>query len=273
PGSSFKIVTAAAALENGLGPDTLLPNPTTYDVPQTTDDLENFGGGQCSGGSEIDMASALTQSCNVYFAQLAVRIGPEALVEQAHAFGMSEDVPFDIPFVEGEIPPVGAFEQDIPAVAQSGIGQRDIRVNVLHMALIAGAIGNEGTMMQPRLVHEIRDPRGRIITRFSPEEYNDAMSSANADLLTDMMVSVVQSGTGTAAQVPGVTVAGKTGTAQTAEGENPHAWFVSFAPADDPEIAVAVVILNGGTLGSEATGGQLSAPIAAELIGESLDAG
>ena len=273
PGSSFKIVTAAAALENGLGPDTLLPNPTAYDVPQTTDDLENFGGGQCSGGSQIDMASALTQSCNVYYAQLAVRIGPEALVEQAHAFGMSEDIPFDIPFVEGEIPPVGAFEEDTPAVAQSGIGQRDVRVNVLHMALIAGAIGNGGTMMAPRLVYQIRDPRGRLIQQYSPEEYNDAMSSANADLLTDMMVSVVESGTGTAAQVPGITVAGKTGTAQTAEGENPHAWFVSFAPADEPEIAVAVVILNGGSLGSEATGGQLSAPIAADLIDEHLQPG
>ena len=99
------------------------------------------------------------------------------------------------------------------------------------------------------------------------------MSSSNASILTDMMVSVVESGTGTAAQVPGVSVAGKTGTAQTAEGQAPHAWFISFAPADDPEIAVAVSVLSGGDFGTEATGGQISAPIAAELIGEALQAG
>jgi peptidoglycan glycosyltransferase len=274
PGSSFKIVTAAAALENGLGTDTTLPNPTAYDVPQTTDDLENFGGGQCSGGSEIDMPTAMTQSCNVYFAQLAVELGPEALVEQAERFGFNQDIEFDIPFVEGQIPGVEGFEDDIPALAQSGIGQRDVRTNVLHMALIAGAIGNEGTMMRPRLVREIRDPRStRLIRQFGPTEYSDPMSPQNAATLTEMMVSVVEQGTATAAQVPGVTVAGKTGTAQTAEGENPHAWFVSFAPADDPEIAVAVVILNGGDLGEEATGGQISAPIAAELIDAHVGSG
>ena len=266
PGSSFKIVTAAAALEAGLGPDHLLPNPTAYDVPQTTDDLENFGGGQCPGGSEIDMAQALQISCNVYFAQLAVQLGPETLVDQAHRFGFSEDIDFDIPFVESEIPPVTAFEDDIPAVAQSGIGQRDVRTNVLHMALVAGTIGNRGVMMQPRLVREIRDPEGRILRDVGVSRYGEPLSELNAGILTEMMVSVVQAGTGTAAQIPGVAVAGKTGTAQTAEGQAPHAWFVAFAPADDPVIAVAVVILNGGDLGSEATGGQLSAPIARSLI-------
>lgn len=270
PGSSFKIVTAAAALEQGLGADHLLPNPPSYDVPQTTDDLDNFGGTQCPGGSEIDMAAALTISCNVYFAQLAVELGPQALVDQAQAFGFSQDIPFDIPFVESEIPSVEAFEDDIPAVAQSGIGQRDVRTNVLHMALVAGSIGNGGVMMQPRLVKEVRDPEGRILRQFGEAEYGQPLSDLNAGILTEMMVSVVQSGTGTAAQVQGVTVAGKTGTAQTEEGQAPHAWFVSFAPADAPEIAVAVVILNGGDLGSEATGGQLSAPIAKALIEEYL---
>ena len=270
PGSSFKIVTAAAALEAGLGADHLLPNPPTYDVPQTTDDLENFGGGQCPGGSEIDMAQALQISCNVYYAQLAVQLGPETLVDQAQRFGFSQDIPFDIPFVEAEIPPVSGFDDDIPALAQSGIGQRDVRTNVMHMALVAGAIGNRGVMMRPRLVTDVRDPEGRPLRHFETAEYAQPMSELNAGILTEMMVAVVQSGTGTAAQVPGVVVAGKTGTAQTAEGESPHAWFVSFAPADDPEIAVAVVILNGGNLGSEATGGQLSAPIAKALIEEHL---
>lgn len=266
PGSSFKIVTAAAALEAGLRPNHLLPNPPAYDVPQTTHDLQNFGGSQCPGGPQLDMATALQISCNVYFAQLAVKLGAETLVNQAQRFGFSQEIDFDIPFVESEIPPVSAFELDIPAVAQSGIGQRDVRTNVLHMALIAGAIGNRGVMMQPRLVSEVRDPEGRILRNTEPSEYGRPLSDLNAGILTEMMVSVVQSGTGTAAQVPGVIVAGKTGTAQTAEGEAPHAWFVSFAPADDPQIAVAVVILNGGDLGREATGGQISAPIAKSLI-------
>jgi peptidoglycan glycosyltransferase len=266
PGSSFKVVTAAAALENGLGPDHLLPNPAALDLPQTEDDLENFGGGQCSGGSQIDMASALQQSCNVYFAGLGLELGPEALIEQAERFGMNQDVPFDIPFVEGEIPNLGAFEDDLPAVAQSAIGQRDVRVNVLQMALIAGAIGNDGAMMAPRLVRRIEDPKGRVLRELSPEEYGRPMSGENAATLTQMMVSVVSGGTGTAAQLPGVDVAGKTGTAQTAEGEDPHAWFLAFAPAQDPEIAVAVVVLNGGNLGSEATGGEISAPIAQQVM-------
>jgi peptidoglycan glycosyltransferase len=126
-------------------------------------------------------------------------------------------------------------------------------------------------MMEPRLVSEIREPQGRgVIRRFGPEPYNRAMTSGNAAALTQMMVAVVQGGTATAAAIPGVTVAGKTGTAQTTEGAAPHAWFVAFAPAEDPEVAVAVVILNGGDLGNEATGGEVSAPIARQVIEAAL---
>ncbi|HEX2030946.1 MAG TPA: penicillin-binding protein 2 [Actinomycetota bacterium] len=266
PGSSFKIVTAAAALENGMTPSSTLPNPPSLDLPQTEENLDNFGGGQCPGGSQITLAQALQVSCNVAFGALGLQLGAETLIEQAHRFGFSEDIPFDIPFVEGEIPDAGAFEQDLPAVAQSAIGQRDVRTNVLHMALIAGAIGNGGVMMEPRLVREIRDPEGRVFRTLGPEVYGRPMSGGNAAALTQMMVSVVEAGTGTTAQIPGVSVAGKTGTAQTAVGAAPHAWFVSFAPAEDPQIAVAVVVLNGGDLGNEATGGQLSAPIARQVI-------
>jgi penicillin-binding protein A len=270
PGSSFKVITAAAALENGLGPDFPLPNPPAYDVPQTEDDLENFGGAQCSGGSQITLDVALQQSCNVYFAQLGVELGPRALVEQAQRFGFNGNVGFDIPFVEGQIPQPGAFEDDIPAVAQSAIGQRDVAANVLQMALVAGAIGNDGVLMEPRLVQEVRDTRGRVVRRFGPRAYGEAMSPDNARTLNQMMQAVVSGGTATGAQIPGVTVAGKTGTAQTAEDEPPHAWFIAFAPAEAPEIAVAVVILNGGNLSSEATGGALSAPIAKTIIETAL---
>src|SRR5256714_6733786 len=115
--------------------------------------------------------------------------------------------------------------------------------------------------MEPRLVREIRDADGRVVESFQPKEFGRPISSRTAGELTQMMVSVVQSGTGTAAQIPGVQVAGKTGTAQHPNG-NPHAWFVSFAPAQNPQIVVAVVVLNGGSLGSEATGGPVAAPLA-----------
>jgi penicillin-binding protein A len=270
PGSTFKIVVAAAALKNGITPDTTFPNPPELDLPQTTRTLQNFGGDHCLGGaSEITLAQALEVSCNVVFAGIGLELGAEKLVEQARAFGFAGDIDFDIPFQEGNFPPAEAFAQDLPGVAFSAIGQKDVRTNVLHMALIAGAIGNGGVMMEPKLVQEVRDPTGRIVRRLSPQAFGEPMSPQNADALTRMMQAVVESGTGTAAQISGVAVAGKTGTAQNPGGD-PHAWFVSFAPAEQPTIAVAVVVLNGGDLGSEATGGAVAAPIARTVMEEAL---
>jgi peptidoglycan glycosyltransferase len=140
------------------------------------------------------------------------------------------------------------------------------------MALVAASVGNDGVMMRPRLVTEVRDPSGRVIAEFGPEEFSEPLSPGNAAALTQMMVSVVQAGTGTAAQIPGVAVAGKTGTAQHGDGADPHAWFTSFAPADVPRVAVAVIVLDGGSLGSEATGGQVAAPIAKAVMEAALGA-
>ena len=139
------------------------------------------------------------------------------------------------------------------------------------MALVAGAIANDGVMMRPRLVSEIRDPEGRPFQTFDPEVHTRVMSGANADALSQMMVTVVQSGTGTAAQVPGVAVGGKTGTAQTVPGAPPHVWFIGFAPAQDPQIAVAVMVLDGGHLGAGATGGEICAPIAQTIMEAALN--
>jgi peptidoglycan glycosyltransferase len=162
------------------------------------------------------------------------------------------------------------FEQRTPAIALSAIGQQDVAANPLQMALVAAAIGNGGVEMQPRLVTEARDPSGRVIATFDPEVFSTPLTPTNAALLTDMLVAVVDGGTGTAARIPGVTVAGKTGTAQHGEGADPHAWFVSFAPAEAPEVAVAVIVLDGGSLGSEATGGQVAAPIAKAVMEAAL---
>lgn len=282
PGSTFKILIAAAALENGFGPDSRWPNPRQLALPLTTNTLKNFGGSHCLGGAaEITLAQALQVSCNVTFGQIGLELGAQRMARQAERFGLcltdaagsptcDRPIPFDIPFEEAHFPEPSVFDQQTPQLAFSAIGQFDVAANPLHMALIAGAIGNDGVMMRPRLVREVRDPQGRIIDQPQPEEYGRALSSSSARRLTQMMVSVVEAGTATAARIPGVSVAGKTGTAQHAEGRDPHAWFVSFAPANDPQIAVAVVVLDGGDLGSEATGGAVAAPIARAVMQAAL---
>jgi peptidoglycan glycosyltransferase len=276
PGSTFKLVTAAAALENGFGPDSTWPNPPVLDLPQTTATLENFGGEHCLGGaSQLTLAQALTISCNVVFGEIGLRLGGAKLAAQAHAFGFapdasSGDVPFDIPFQEGVFPEASYFTDRLPAVALSAIGQDNVAANPMQMALVASAIANGGSQMRPRLVTEIRDHSGQVVKSFAPEVWGQPISSQTAIQLTQMMVSVVQGGTGTAAQIPGIEVAGKTGTAQHGEGLAPHAWFVSFAPAQNPKIAVAVIVLDGGSLGSEATGGVLAAPIAKAVMEAAL---
>ena len=275
PGSTFKLVTASAALENGFGPDSLWPNPNELDLPLTDATIENFGGSTCSGGSQITLADALRQSCNVVFGAVGLELGADALAEQAREYGFTAEpgedlVPFDIPWTSGVFPAPETFAEREPAVAISAIGQQDVAANPLQMALVAAAIGNGGVEMQPRLVTEARDPTGQVIAEFAPQEFSQPLSAANAAALTQMMVGVVESGTGTAAQIPGVTVAGKTGTAQHGEGTNPHAWFVSFAPAEAPEVAVAVIVLDGGSLSSEATGGALAAPIARAVLEAAL---
>jgi peptidoglycan glycosyltransferase len=275
PGSTFKLVTASAALANGFGPESQWPNPNELDLPLTDETIENFGGVTCSGGSQITLAEALRQSCNVVFGEIGLELGAAALAEQARLYGFTAEagedlVPFDIPWVSGVFPAAETFEQREPAVAISAIGQQDVAANPLQMALVAAAIGNGGILMQPRLVTEARDPSGRVIATFDPQEFSQPLSPEDAAALTQMMVAVVASGTGTAAQIAGVNVAGKTGTAQHGEGEAPHAWFVAFAPAETPAIAVAVIVLDGGSLGSEATGGQVAAPIAKAVIEAAL---
>jgi len=270
PGSTFKLVTAAAALENGMTPGSTFDNPPQLDLPQTNNTLQNFGGEHCLGGApKLTLAQALTVSCNVVFGEIGLKLGADKLVAQAQKFGFDQHVPFDIPFAEGSIPPASAFANDLPGVAYSAIGQQSVLANPLQMALVGGAIANGGVEMQPRLVKEIRDADGRVVKSFQPQEFGRPISGRTAAQLTQMMVSVVQSGTGTAAQIPGVAVAGKTGTAQRPRG-NPHAWFVCFAPAQHPRIVVAVVVLDGGSMGSEATGGHVAAPIAKAVLEAAL---
>jgi len=279
PGSTFKLVTTSAALQNGYTPDSVWPNPRELDLPQTTKMLQNFGGEHCMGGApKLTLAQALQVSCNVVFGEIGLALGADKLAAQARAFGFAPvsgagDIPFQVPFVTGVFPDPSYFAERLPAVALSAIGQDNVAANPMQMALVAAAIANGGVEMQPQLVQEIRDPTGRVIETFPPQPYGTPISAQTATWLTQMMVNVVRAGTGTAAQIPGVTVAGKTGTAQHGTGLAPHAWFVSFAPAENPTIVVAVIVLDGGSLGSDATGGLVAAPIAKAVMEAALHGG
>jgi peptidoglycan glycosyltransferase len=184
--------------------------------------------------------------------------------EQAEKFGIGDDS-LRLP---GRIA-TSVFPTDLspPQEAQSAIGQFDVRVTPLQMALVAAGIANDGDVMRPYLVRELQAPDLSRLGSTDPEVYReDAVSQEVADQITAMMELVVAKGTATSAQIPGVRVAGKTGTAQNAAGQAPHAWFVGFAPADAPQVAVAVVVEDGGSAGSEATGGRVAAPIGRDVM-------
>jgi peptidoglycan glycosyltransferase len=282
PGSSFKIVTASAALENGFGPESVWPNPHRLTLPLTNEQLQNFGDDHCNGGSsQISLIEAFEESCNVTFAEVGLELGPERLAAQARAYGLCGIRPperttcdepivrFELPFQNGRFPEPEYFERNDPLLAFSAIGLDNDLVNPMQMALLASAVANGGTMPQPRLVREVRDAQGRVAREFGIDEVGRAISAGSAAALTRMMISVVNQGSGYRAQIPGIQVAGKTGTATNGEGRAPNAWFTAFAPAggaQTPEIAVSVIVLDGGDLGNEATGGQVAAPIVRAVI-------
>ena len=216
PGSTFKIVTASAALEDGANVQTTYPNPPELDLPLSSGTLQNFGGAHCAGGaSQITLALAFQTSCNVTFGEIGLELGPEKLQAQAEAYGfcptdppdqsdcVEPTIPFTIPFQTGRFPVPGYFEGNDPLVAISAIGQDNVLANPLQMALVAATVANGGTMMQPQLVKEIRDPQGRVVKTFEPQEYGRPISTGTAQALTQMMESVVASGgTGAAAADP-----------------------------------------------------------------------
>jgi peptidoglycan glycosyltransferase len=264
PGSTFKLITAAAALSTGTyTPATVIPAPETLPLPQSTAILKNFHGESC--GGQATLIQALTISCNTAFGGLGLALGQDALRSQADAFGF--DSAFAVPMKSA----TSVFPIDLSDAntIQSAIGQYDVRATPLQMAEVAAAIANGGVMMKPYLVSQLVGPDLKIIDQTKPTELRRSVSSQVATELTQMMENVVQHGTGTSARIPGVLVAGKTGTAENAPGAPPHAWFVAFAPAAKPAIAIAVLVENGGG-NSDATGGAISAPIAKAVISADL---
>jgi peptidoglycan glycosyltransferase len=267
PGSTFKLIDTAAALESGkYTADSQLDGPASLDLPQTSDDLENDDHRPCGPGDKVSMADALRISCNTAYASLGLSLGEDALREQAEKFGFGQDLDIPQPVARSQFP----TGLNPPQLAQSSIGQYDVAATPLQMAMVSAAIADKGVLMKPNLVRTVRGDDLEVIDAPRPTELDRAVSEQTATALTSMMEGVVQNGTGTAAQIPGVAVAGKTGTAQNAQGAAPHAWFTAFAPADDPKVAVAVFVQNGGKAGDEASGGRVAAPVAKAVIQAAL---
>jgi len=250
PGSTFKTIVAAAALRSGeYQPDTMIPAGPSYKPNQTTHVIRNADPRICP-QSEVTLEDALRASCNTGFAQLGVKLGADRVKETARAFGF-EDENLHIPLAVG--PSRTGDMPDEPTLAQSCIGQRDVRMTPLQGAMIAATVANGGRRMKPHLVKEVKGPDlvGILETANDNDEINQPLTTDQAGDLRGMMDKVVESGTGTSAQIPGVEVGGKTGTAQNAEGANDHGWFIGFAIKDGkPVVAVAVFLERAGSGGS-----------------------
>ncbi|SOC53404.1 cell elongation-specific peptidoglycan D,D-transpeptidase [Blastococcus aggregatus] len=262
PGSIFKVIVSAAALENGYTPETVVPAPQVFDLPQSDGTLKNFNGSACDPSGQQPLIQALTISCNTAFAQLGIDLGEDAIRDMAEGFGFGREdlaIPLDV-----ATSTLGEIENG-DQLARTSIGQQDVQVTPMQAAMIAAAVANDGVLMKPYLVDQLLAPDLTVIDETDPEELSQPISARTAEQLTEMMTSVVTNGSGRAAGIRGIQVAGKTG---TAENEGPdHNWFIGFAPADDPQIAVAVFVRNGG-----GTGGDTSAPIARQVIQAYLDA-
>jgi peptidoglycan glycosyltransferase len=267
PGSTFKMVTSSAVYERK--PDLATkPYPflSALPLPQTNGQvLRNFGGEVCGGL----LPELFRVSCNTGFAQIGLDMGGPTLAGEAGDYGFNKTPPLDLPAVAKSFFPLGdSFVHDQPGLAKSAIGQENVAATPLQMALIASAIANNGVIMRPHILDRVNNSEGQVVRSYQPSPWIRATSPETAAQMTQLMVSVVQNGTGTAAQIPGVQVAGKTGTAQT--GNNTiHAWFACFAPSAQPKIAVAVLVENQPE-SNEATGGAIAAPIAKAVLQAAL---
>jgi peptidoglycan glycosyltransferase len=271
PGSTFKLVDTAAALASGrFTPDSQLTAASSLTLTGTNTDLQNFNGNQCGTGETASLRDALQRSCNTAFAQLAEELGEQALRDQATAFGIGTPdlkIPMPVsPSTVGDIP-------DVAALQQSSIGQRDVALTPLQNAQIVAAIANGGEVMAPFLVKEIQSQELDAVETTEPDRVGRAISSQVAATLTELMVNNENSYAGNG-KITGVQIAAKTGTAEhgaTPKTTPPHVWYVAFAPAEAPRVAVAVLVESGGDRSNlAATGGAVAAPIGRAVIARAL---
>ncbi|MDR1295640.1 MAG: penicillin-binding protein 2 [Bifidobacteriaceae bacterium] len=268
PGSTFKLITAAAALESGeYTADSQLDAPTRLALPDSTAVLGNMGDSMCSGSGSMTMAQALAVSCNTAFASLGLELGDEAIRAQAERFGFAGPLSIPLPVT----PSVFPEDVDRPQTAMAAIGQYDDRVTPLQMAMVVSAIAADGVLHTPHLVRTERGANLEVVATTPVETLAVPLSRSSAEQLADMMVQVVDNGSGGRAAIPGVRVGGKTGTAEKGDGQAPDNWFVAFGETEDRSVAVAVVVEDGGKAGMQGTGGAVAGPIAREVMEAVLD--
>ncbi|RAV08188.1 penicillin-binding protein 2 [Mycolicibacterium sp. GF69] len=271
PGSTFKVVTTAAALQRGATVNTQLTAEPRIPLPDSTATLENYGGTSCGGGPTTSLRDAFARSCNTAFVELGLDTGTDALRSTARGFGLDAAAPtIPLQVVESRLGPIA----DAAALGMSSIGQKDVALTPLQNAQIAATIANDGVAMRPYLVDNLKGPDLANIATTAPQEERRAVSQQVADTLTDLMVAAEQV-TQQKGAIAGVQIASKTGTAEHGTDPRntpPHAWYIAFAPAQAPKVAVAVLVENGGNRLS-ATGGQLAAPIGRATIAAALREG
>jgi peptidoglycan glycosyltransferase len=257
PGSVFKLITTSAAIDSGkYTPDDTFPNPSTLTLTGTNTPINNAEGGSCGGAATVSIATALRLSCNIPMAQLGAALGGEEIKKYAEAYGYGKKL--SIPMgVTPSIYNVGNTAQ----VELSAFGQFEDRVTPLQVAMTSAAIANGGTLMQPTLIKNIAAPDLTIIQPFQQKVFSQPITAATSATMTQLMVNNVSSGAANNARISGVDVAGKTGTAQNGDGKPYTLWFTGFAPAADPQVAVAVVVENGTSFGN-----LVAAPIAKKVI-------
>lgn len=266
PGSTFKLVVAAAALESGrFDANSMLPAPAKLPLPLTDKKLGNWQGKACAPSGEISLLGALQVSCNTSFAWLGMELGSDALLEQAQKFGFNDS--FDVPLTAASsVFPIGL---DAPQTAMSSIGQFDVRATTLQMAMVGAAILNDGKLMRPYFVRDIRTADLRLLERTEPTLIRQAISAQNAQSLQDMMRSVVTAGTASSLYLPNLWIGGKTGTAESGTDAAAHAWMSAILKYGERKISISVVVENGGGA-VEVSGNQLAGPIAAKVIAAAL---
>jgi peptidoglycan glycosyltransferase len=259
PGSVFKLVVAAAALESGeYTNSSSFGNPVSVRLPNSTSEVFNSSRRACGAGSEVTLIYAMRYSCNVPFVELGLALGQERLRAQAELFGFGKEI--RVPMLA--TPSVFPEEMDEAQLGLSSFGQFDVRVSPLQMALVSSAIANGGLLMQPNLIESVISPNLSVIASPQPEVLSQPITAATAEALKKMMVQGVSRGVASNASVSGFKVAGKTGTAENGDGERVTLWFTGFAPATNPKVAIALVIEDGGGRDSGASGNGTAAPVA-----------
>lgn len=250
PGSTYKLVTAAAALETGTAtPETEFDDVASFPLPQSTAVMQNYSRTVCDTGDKVTLERALALSCNIPFAELAVEMDPDAISSMAAAFGFDQELAIPLTVT----PSTSPTPMDSAQAALASIGQLDVRATPLQMAMVSAAIANNGTIMKPQLIDRVIAPDLRVERTYEAEEFRTPISAETAEALASMMELSVSAPDGAAAMsgIDGVRVAGKTGTAENGKDSSGNdlpftIWYTGFAPAENPEVVVAVVIANGG---------------------------